>query len=121
MWYDVIRKGENDMTMGDRIKRLRQERGWSQKDLADKLGYQDRSIISLVEQGKRGIDIDTVVRYADLFGVEPTFLLGWETVIDDDEQQLIDRVCQDEGMKKRLLAYATKLKEILDEENAPTS
>lgn len=102
------------MTIGERIKMLRSERGWSQEELAKKLGYQERSIISLVELGKRGIDTDTLIRYADLFGVTPTYLLGWENKnLSDSEIELIQRVAGNEHTKQMLLAYAEKLKDVI--------
>lgn len=101
------------MTIGERIKMLRTQRGWTQEDLAKKLGYQERSIISLVELGKRGIDTDTLIKYADLLGVTPTYLLGWETALDEDEMHLIEYVASNEHTKQMLLSYAQKLKDVI--------
>jgi transcriptional regulator with XRE-family HTH domain len=43
-------------TLGDRIRRLRQRSGWTQVQLAEKIGI-DRSFLADVERGKRNISI----------------------------------------------------------------
>ena len=42
--------------MGDRIRKLRKRRGWTQVVMAEKIGL-DRSFIADVERGKRNISI----------------------------------------------------------------
>jgi len=42
--------------LGDRIRKLRRRRGWTQVVLAEKVGL-DRSFIADVERGKRNISI----------------------------------------------------------------
>lgn len=106
------------MTIGERIKLKRMELGWSQVELAKKMGYSDRSAIAMVETGRRDITQTNVTRYAQVLGCTPSYLMGWDDAIDNGEMALIEEVCRDDQMKKRLLAYALKLKEIIDEENA---
>ena len=109
------------MEVGERIRQLREERGWSQDELARKLGYSSRSTICLIESCKNKVTSSMLLKYAKVFGVEPTELLGLGKPIKDADIELFEKVCQDEAMRNRLVAYALKLKEILDEENAPTS
>lgn len=42
--------------LGDRIRKLRKRRGWTQVVMAEKIGL-DRSFIADVERGKRNISI----------------------------------------------------------------
>lgn len=49
--------------LGQRVQRLRKERGWSQQVLAAKAGL-DRAYLSTVEKGKQNITIDAAVRIA---------------------------------------------------------
>jgi transcriptional regulator with XRE-family HTH domain len=42
--------------LGDRIRKLRKRRGWTQVVMAEKIGI-DRSFIADVERGKRNISI----------------------------------------------------------------
>jgi transcriptional regulator with XRE-family HTH domain len=42
--------------LGDRIRRLRKARGWTQVEMAEKVGI-DRSFLADVERGKRNVSI----------------------------------------------------------------
>ena len=42
--------------LGDRIRKLRKQRGWTQVEMAEKVGI-DRSFLADVERGKRNISI----------------------------------------------------------------
>lgn len=57
------------------LKRLRLEKGWTQKDLAEKLNKAE-STIGMWEQGRRELDYDSLKEIADLFDVSIDFLLG---------------------------------------------
>ncbi|MBP3370835.1 MAG: helix-turn-helix transcriptional regulator [Clostridia bacterium] len=70
------------MNIYERIKALRIKNGMSQYDLALKVGYEGRSAISKVEQGKRDISQSMIVKYADALGVTPAYLL-----YGDEEQE----------------------------------
>lgn len=106
------------MTIGDRIKQYRLERGWSQEELAKKMGYTNKSTICLVEKGRSDLTTSSIIKYADVFGVAPSEIMGWGKPLTDEEYTEIEEVCADEGMKVRLMAYVRKLKEIKDAENA---
>ena len=47
----------------------------SQQELAEKVGYKDKSAISKVERGDRDINQSMIMKYADVFGVSPTYIL----------------------------------------------
>lgn len=66
-------------TFDERLKGLRNSRGWSQDVLADKLGT-TRSCIGNYEQGKRKPDIETLEQIADLFNVDMAYLTGSQSV-----------------------------------------
>ncbi len=42
--------------LGDRIRKLRKKRGWTQVEMAEKVGI-DRSFLADVERGKRNVSI----------------------------------------------------------------
>jgi transcriptional regulator with XRE-family HTH domain len=44
------------VSLGDRIRKLRKTRGWTQAEMAEKVGI-DRSFLADVERGKRNISI----------------------------------------------------------------
>lgn len=59
----------------ERLKELRKSMGWSQDELADKLGT-TRSCIGNYEQGSRKPDIESLEQIADLFNVDMAYLTG---------------------------------------------
>ena len=69
----------------ERIKILRKQRGWSQDTLAQKAGYTDRSMISKIEKGVVDLQRSQLIRFAEIFDVSPSWLLG-----DIDIQQYKD-------------------------------
>jgi len=42
--------------LGDRLRKLRKKRGWTQAEMAEKVGI-DRSFLADVERGKRNVSI----------------------------------------------------------------
>lgn len=58
-----------------RLKKLRLEQGWKQKDLAEKLGMAT-STIGMYERGLRQPDTDTLTKFSILFNVSSDYLLG---------------------------------------------
>lgn len=65
------------MTLGERIKQKREEKGMSQLDLAKKVGYGTRSAISMIEADKRDIPLAKVREIAKALEVSPDWLMGW--------------------------------------------
>lgn len=64
--------------LGPRIAALRRNAGWSQAELAAKLGVSP-SAIGMYEQGRREPAVDTLVALAELFGVSTDYLLTGKT------------------------------------------
>lgn len=66
------------MTVGERIKKARQEKGITQTELAERLGYKSRSSINKIEVEGRDIPRSMVIKFAQALGVTPSYLMGWE-------------------------------------------
>lgn len=66
------------MTIGERIKSARMNKGYSQTELAELLGYKSRSSINKIEKDGRDIPRSTIVRLANLLDVTPAYLMGWD-------------------------------------------
>jgi transcriptional regulator with XRE-family HTH domain len=60
-------------TLAERVKELREARGWSQGQLAEKAGF-DSGYISLIEAGKRVPKLENRRKLADALGVAITEL-----------------------------------------------
>ncbi len=67
-------QGEASMPIGEQIKNLRKERGWSQADLATKING-DAGHISRYENGKITPSVEAIVKFAELFDVSVDYLL----------------------------------------------
>ena len=65
------------MKIGDRIKQRRMELDWSQRDLANKMGY-NHSTITRIETGKIDISQSRVIQFSEVLGVSIAYLMGWE-------------------------------------------
>lgn len=58
------------MTIGDRVKLLRQKKKMTQLELAEKLGYKSKSSVAHIENG-RDIPRSMVVTLADILETTP--------------------------------------------------
>ena len=80
--------------LGERIKKLRISRGYSQQQLADRL-FVTKSLISAYETGQRSPSYDNLIGIARIFKVSTDYLLGVKqgNTLDlsglSDEQQII--------------------------------
>lgn len=68
------------MNIGERIKIKRMEKGWSQRDLAAKMGYSNHSTIGKIETGKVDIPQSRIVQFAEVLNTSVAELMGWEEV-----------------------------------------
>ena len=99
------------MTVGERIKQVRESKNMSQQELAKRMGYKDRSSISKIEKNKDDdIMLDTVQKIADVLDCSPLYLMGWES---DEYEEHIKKAAE------RLERYAEfiKLYEQLNDSN----
>lgn len=62
------------MTVGEKILNLRKARGWSQEELAERVGV-TRQAVSRWESGSAKPDADKIIAICDLFGVTADYLL----------------------------------------------
>ena len=61
--------------LANNLKRLREEKGITQKELAEKLNS-SASRISMYEQNRREPDLQTIIKIANLFNCSIDYLLG---------------------------------------------
>ncbi len=61
--------------LGNRIRELRAERGWSQRELARRIGAASKSVISYYELGERFPSYESLIRLSDAFFVTTDYLL----------------------------------------------
>lgn len=66
------------MTIGERIKKRREELGISQDDIAKKLGYKSRSSINKIELGVNSLTQSKIKAIADVLATTPAYIMGWD-------------------------------------------
>lgn len=67
-------------TIGEMIRIRRNELGWSLQELADRMGYANRSTISRIEKGEYDIPQSKVPKFAKVMGTSVAYLMDWEQV-----------------------------------------
>lgn len=63
------------MRLGLNVRRLREAKGWSQEDYADRAGIH-RTYVSDIERGRRNPTITVVEKLAEPFAIPPGELLN---------------------------------------------
>lgn len=65
-------------TVGENILTIRKQLGWTQEELANKMGYKSKSSINKIELGLNDIPQTKIAQFAKVLGVSPARLMGWE-------------------------------------------
>ena len=87
--------------LAERIRESRELAGLSQGQAAKKLGMH-RPTISEIEAGRRNVKADEITAFADLYGVEPSWLINGEI--------------EKEKINKEILAAARELSSMKQED-----
>lgn len=74
------------MTTGQIIKTLREQRGMTQEQVAELMGYSHKSSINKIELGKSDLPQSKLVAFAKIFNVTPCELLGVDPQPATEEQ-----------------------------------
>ena len=68
------------MTVGERIKKVREKIGMSQVDFADKINVSKQTLYKYENNLITNIPSDKIEATAKLGGVSPAYLMGWEEI-----------------------------------------
>lgn len=91
----------------ENIKKRRMELGMTQTELANKVGYSDKGMISKVENGKVDIPQSQILKFAKALDTTPGFLMGWS-----DETSIFIEPKEPQGDREEALnEYAKRLYE----------
>ena len=85
------------MEIGEKIRYRRTQLGWSQRELARKMGYKDNSTLARVEQGKVDVPQSRIVQFSQVLGVSIAWLMDWEEAEKKNDQlvPLVTRLRRD--------------------------
>lgn len=77
-----INKGNDKMKkncgIGERIKLKREEKKWTQEELARRMGYSTKSTIAKIETGVNDVSASNVEKFANILETSIAYLMGWE-------------------------------------------
>lgn len=68
------------------IKKQRIRLGMTQTELAEKVGYSDKSMIAKIESGKIDIPVSKVITFAEALHLSPFNLMGWNNSNDSAKE-----------------------------------
>jgi transcriptional regulator with XRE-family HTH domain len=105
-----MQKMEHTLSFGQKIKKLRQEKGWSQEDLAKEIKVM-QSLITYYEHDTKMPRPDTLVRIAKSFNVSLDYLLGLEDHTNLGEQKKDER---HENLNNPAHQYGSDLVDVLE-------
>lgn len=79
------------VAMGARLRTAREMAGMSQGDAAEKLGYSQAVQLSLMEAGKRPVNLERLIQCASLYGTTMDYLCGLAPDVDRDPAVSVQR------------------------------
>lgn len=112
------------MTVGERIKLIREEKGLSQEELAKRLGLKNKSSVCKIEKSGNKVSSPSIYKYAEALGTTVARVMGWTD--SDFETEAVMRIEREgmeiykdeekkigaEGLALRIAMYHMKLSEI---------
>lgn len=75
------------MTFGERVKERRIELGWTQEELAEKMGYKSKSSINKIELGINDVTQSKIIKFAEVMNTSVEYLMGWDDAVPTSEHQ----------------------------------
>lgn len=79
------------MHTGDRIKARRISLGWSQRELAEKMGYKNHSVVARVESGQVDLPQSRLDQFAKVLGLSHGYLMG---IVTEEESNKNDQLAK---------------------------
>lgn len=109
------------MKMNEMIRKLRKEKGMTQSDLAELVGYTERSSIARIEKGDVDIPSSKISAFAKVFGISEFELLGFLDEKDGTEtaerlfvKEMVDRLSQEQVHDLRKIIEIVFKKEVFE-------
>lgn len=79
--------------IGQNIKRMRKQKGWSQEELARRMGYKDKTAINKIENNINDVNQSKMMKFAQVFNCDPAHLMtdpaALTMELSDFEEQII--------------------------------
>lgn len=87
------------------IRKRRIELGLSQEELANKVGYKDRTSIAKIETGKIDLPQSKIMEFAIALGMQASDLMGWDETdpdpyyLDPEAAKLAEEIYKNPDLK----------------------
>ncbi len=97
------------MTFGERIYKIRTQKGLTQDELAQAVGYKSRSTIAKIESGERDAPQTMIVALAKALGTTPSYLMGWDEI--EETLDFLDTITDPEHTSEQVKENDAKIRE----------
>lgn len=86
--------------IGEKVKYCRLARGWTQAELAERMGYGNKSTIARIENDLNDLPLSKVEKLAKVLGVSPSYLMGWTDNIEPTAKKIpiLGTICAGNGI-----------------------
>jgi transcriptional regulator with XRE-family HTH domain len=105
--------------VGARIRALREERGWSQKDLAARCDLKAPYVYE-IERGAANVTLRTLLRLANAFGVTPRDLMVTTSNLEAENQTLRDMLTRILGKMRTIYEEEERIMTGVDTSHRPS-
>lgn len=75
--------------IGQKIKLKREELGWTQEELANRMGYKSKSTINKIEMGINDVSQSKIVKFAEVLDTSVAYLMNWDEKKIDAAAEII--------------------------------
>ena len=100
------------MDLANRVRIRREQLGWTQDELAKRMGYKSRVSINKIENG-RAVSQKIIVRLAEALDTTPAYLMGWEIEHENKEKPITNT---DDGLRDDIQKFTAFLQGCSEEE-----
>lgn len=81
----------------ENIKKIRLKKGWTQTQVAEKVGYTSKSMVAKIEKGEVDLPLSKITAFSEAFSCTESELLGWDNAplrayLLDDELKMMEAI-----------------------------
>ena len=90
-------------TIGNRIRKRREQLDLSQDELAKRLGFKSRSSINKIELDERNLTQSRIKAIADALETTPSYIMGWDELNEQVDLEKLRQDIQKEGEAEKII------------------
>lgn len=101
------------MDLANKVKKRREELGWSQEELSTRMGYSSRTSINKIENG-RPCSQKIIARLSEALDVPIAYLMDWDSEDDNSKKP----TAEDDGLSENITKLVDFAKTVPEEKAA---